>query len=66
MLTKQRAGVQSLVKELDPACHMVQLKKKKERERERERKKRKERRRRKQMWLQEVVRDGANPIAWSL
>ena len=66
MLTKQRAGVQSLVKELDPACHMVQLKKKKKRERERERKKRKEKRRRKQMWLQEVVRDGANPIAWSL
>ena len=44
MLTKQRAGVQSLVKELDPACHMVQLKKKKrerERERERERKEKK-------------------------
>ena len=46
MLTKQRAGVQSLVKELDPACLMVQLKKKK-RERERERKKEKKRKKKK-------------------
>ena len=35
------AGVQSLVKELDPACLMVQLKKKKKREREKERKEKK-------------------------